>query len=54
MRENWKDARFEAAIDQLRGEVRDVQRLMLQGAFVMCVIVHVIGLFLVVALAVSQ
>jgi len=54
MRESWSDERLNAVIDQLRGELRDVQRLMLRGAIVMCVFIQVIGFFVLAAITVAR
>jgi hypothetical protein len=54
MQESQNEERIYAAIDQLRGELRDVQRHMLQGAILMCVIVQVSGFFALAAVILSH
>jgi hypothetical protein len=45
MSESWWEKRVDSEIEQLRREIRGVQDLMLRGAIAFCVVVQVIGMF---------
>lgn len=54
MAEGWWEKRIDAEIEQLRRELREVQRHRLEAAIITCVAVQVIGLFVVAVLAASN